>query len=140
MEQILTRINANRVGVTIAMSSILATWTAIFGEMTQIHKLLFAVILLDYVSGICAAIVNKNVSSTRAHIGIIKKTSIIALIAFSHQVDIYLGTSVICTGVAAFFVASEFMSVMENYKNIGLPIPDKLVKVMEVLSKKGSNG
>lgn len=135
MEHILTRINVNRVGVSITMAGLLATLTAVFGEITQIHKLLFAVMLLDYISGVSAAIVNKNVSSKKAHIGVIKKISIVALVAFSHQVDIYLGTNVVCTGVIAFFIANEFMSVMENYRNIGLPIPEKLVKVMDVFAK-----
>lgn len=135
MEHILTRINVNRVGVSIAMATVFATVTAVFGDITQIHKLLFAVMLLDYVSGVSAAIVNKSVSSKKAHIGVIKKISIIALVAFSHQVDVYLETYVVCTGVIAFFIANEFMSVMENYKNIGLPIPDKLVKVMDVFAK-----
>ena len=135
MEQILTRINVNRVGVSIAMATVFATVTAVFGEISQLHRLLFAVMLLDYVSGVSAAIVNKSVSSKKAHIGVIKKVSIVALVAFSHQVDIYLDTYVVCTGVIAFFIANEFMSVMENYKNIGLPIPDKLVKVMDVFAK-----
>lgn len=135
MEQILTRVNANRVGVSIAMAGFFATVTAIFGDITQIHKLLFSVMLLDYVSGVSAAIVNKSVSSKKAHIGVIKKVSIVALVAFSHQVDIYLETNVVCTGVIAFFIANEFMSVMENYRNMGLPIPDKLAKVMDVFAK-----
>ena len=135
MEHISTKVNVNRVGVSIAMASIFATVTAVFGEISQLHRLLFAVMLLDYVSGVSAAIVNKNVSSKKAHIGVIKKISIVALVAFSHQVDIYLGTNVECTGVIAFFIANEFMSVMENYRNIGLPIPDKLVKVMDVFAK-----
>jgi toxin secretion/phage lysis holin len=135
VEHILTKVNVNRVGVSIAMAGFFATVTAVFGDITQIHKLLFAVMLLDYVSGVSAAIVNKSVSSKKAHIGVIKKISIIALVAFSHQVDVYLGTYVVCTGVIAFFIANEFMSVMENYRNIGLPIPDKLVKVMDVFAK-----
>ena len=135
MEHILTRINVNRVGVSIAMATVFATVTAVFGEISQLHRLLFAVMLLDYVSGVSAAIVNKSVSSKKAHIGVIKKVSIVALVAFSHQVDIYLDTYVVCTGVIAFFIANEFMSVIENYRNIGLPIPDKLVKVMDVFAK-----
>lgn len=135
MEHILTKINVNRMGVNITVASILAIITAVFGEISQLHKLLFAVMALDYISGVSAAVVNKGVSSKKAHIGVIKKISIMALVAFSHQVDVYLGTYVVCTGVIAFFIANEFMSVMENYKNIGLPIPDKLVKVMDVFAK-----
>lgn len=135
MENILTKINVNRLGVSVVMATLVATWTALFGEMTQVHRLLFAVMILDYISGVSAAVVNKKVSSKKAHIGVIKKVSILALVAFGHQVDIYLGTTVLCVVVASFFTANEFMSVMENYRNMGLPIPDKLVKVMDVLAK-----
>lgn len=134
MEQILTRLNVSRLGVNLMSATIVAMGVAIFGEITQLHRVLFAAMVLDYVSGVAAAIVNKNVSSSKAHIGVIKKVAVIGMVAFAHQIDLYLGTAVVCSGAIAFFVANEFISIMENYRRLGLPVPEKLVKAMDVFS------
>jgi len=136
MQVVLRRINVSRLGVNLMVSTFVAMGVAIFGEITQLHMVLLYAMIIDYISGIFVAVINKSVSSSRAHVGVIKKVAILGMVAFAHQIDVYLGTSVICSGVIAFFIANESISLMENYKRLGLPVPQVLLKALEVFGNK----
>lgn len=138
MEQILTRLNINssRLGVNTVLAFFAGTASLFFGEITKLHEVLFAVMILDYLSGVSAAIVMKRLSSFRAHVGILKKIAILGLVAFSYHLDLLLNTGFLCSGVITFFIANEFISVAENYKILGLPMPEKLSAAIEVFATK----
>jgi toxin secretion/phage lysis holin len=120
------------VGVSAIVSILAAMSAALFGEFTQLHLILIYAMILDYLTGVLLAIINKKLSSSKAHFGVIKKVAILGMVAFAYQIDLYLQTTVICSGVIAFFIANESISLMENYKNLGLPVPQVLQKALEV--------
>lgn len=108
----------------------------IFGEMTPAFAVLIALMVLDFCTGLLHAIIEQKLNSKTCARGIMKKIFILALVAVAHLIDISLGKAV-CMGVVEFFyIANESMSIIENAGRAGLPVPEKLTKVLEQLNGK----
>lgn len=97
--------------------------------------------LLDMLSGIMRSFVTKSWNSTVGFSGVIKKFSIILLIGMAGAIE-YMVTSIgqdskglILIGVTSFFIVNEGISVLENFAQIGLPIPPFLYNALEKLHK-----
>lgn len=69
--------------------------------------------------------------------GIAKKVMILVLVAVGHILDVYvLGGGVVCrSAVIGFYIANEGISILENAGNLGIPLPKKLVAVLQQLKK-----
>ena len=100
---------------------------------------LIAFVVIDYLTGIMAAILEKRLSSEVGFRGIFKKVLIFSLVAVAHIVDSQLiqAGSAIRTAVIFFYLSNEGISIVENASKIGLPIPEKLKTVLEQLNKEG---
>lgn len=98
---------------------------------------LIAFVVLDYLTGIMAAVLEKQLSSTVGYRGIFKKVLIFFLVAVGHIIDTQLiqTGSAIRTAVIFFYLSNEGISILENTARIGLPIPDQLRSVLEQLNK-----
>ena len=128
---------AVRAGVMAMLAVMYASLSYFFGEITKLHEILFFVMALDYVTGIFVAIAQKKLHSLRAFVGVTKKVAILALVALSYQLDqLFGGDSMICGIVIGFFIANEFISVAENYKILGLPMPSAISNALSVIGKK----
>ena len=101
---------------------------------------LVAFVVLDYLTGIMAAILEKRLSSEVGFRGIFKKVLIFSLVAVAHIIDSQLiqTGSAIRTAVIFFYLSNEGISIVENASKIGLPIPVKLKTVLEQLNKEES--
>ena len=101
---------------------------------------LVAFVVIDYMTGIMAAILEKRLSSEVGFRGIFKKVLIFSLVAVAHIVDSQLiqTGSAIRTAVIFFYLSNEGISIVENASKIGLPIPEKLKTVLEQLNKEES--
>ena len=117
-------------------STLLTTVVYFLGGLDIALKTLLIFILLDYITGLCKAIVNKKVNSFIGVKGIIKKIGYIIVVALSVQLDNITGsTGALRTLVIYFFVANEGISVLENWGSIGLPLPKKIMETLEQLKK-----
>lgn len=98
---------------------------------------LVAFVVIDYLTGIMVAILEKRLSSEVGFRGIFKKVLIFSLVAVGHIVDSQLiqTGSAIRTAVIFFYLSNEGISIIENTAKIGLPIPEKLKTVLEQLNK-----
>ena len=98
---------------------------------------LVAFVVIDYLTGIMAAILEKRLSSEVGFRGIFKKVLIFSLVAVAHIIDSQLiqTGSAIRTAVIFFYLSNEGISIIENAAKIGLPIPDKLRSVLKQLNK-----
>lgn len=101
---------------------------------------LVAFITLDYITGVMLAIVERKLSSEVGFRGIFKKVLIFVMVSIGHIIDSkIIGTgSTIRTAVIFFYASNEGISILENATKLGLPIPGKLKKVLEQLSKEDS--
>jgi len=100
---------------------------------------LIAFVVIDYLTGIMVAVLEKRLSSEVGFRGIFKKVLIFSLVAVAHIVDSQLiqTGSAIRTAVIFFYLSNEGISILENTAKIGLPIPEKLRTVLEQLNKEG---
>ena len=98
---------------------------------------LLTFVIVDYLTGIMVAILEKKISSEIGFKGIFKKVLIFILVGIAHIIDFNLikNGSAIRTAVIFFYVANEGISIIENAAKIGLPVPDKLIAVLEQLKK-----
>lgn len=122
--------------INFVTSTLLTTVVYFLGGLDIALKTLLIFILLDYVTGLCKAIVNKKVNSIIGIKGIIKKIGYLVVVALSVQLDnITGGTGALRTLVIYFFVANEGISILENWGSIGLPLPKKIMETLEQLKK-----
>lgn len=100
---------------------------------------LISMVLLDYLTGVMCAILEKRLSSSIGYRGIFKKLSIFIMVAVAHIIDdqIIGDGSVLRTAVIFFYCANEGISLLENASKIGLPIPEKIKEVLVKLNEQG---
>ena len=98
-----------------------------------IALIVFAV--LDYITGVMCAIADRKLSSAVGFRGICRKVLIFALVGVGHILDTHVvGTgSALRTAVICFYLSNEGVSLLENASHLGLPVPEKLKKVLEQL-------
>ncbi len=92
-------------------------------------------VLIDYVTGVMCAVIDRKLSSAIGFRGIFKKVLIFALVGIGHILDAYvIGTgSVLRTAIIFFYLSNEGVSLIENAAHLGLPVPEKLKAVLEQL-------
>jgi len=100
---------------------------------------LVAFTVIDYLTGVMCAIVDKNLSSEIGAKGLFKKVLIFALVGIGHTIDMHLigDGSAIRTAVIFFFISNEGISLLENTARVGLPIPQKLKDILTQLHNEG---
>ena len=96
---------------------------------------LIAFVVIDYITGVMCAIVDKKLSSEVGFKGICKKVLIFILVGVGNIIDVQvLGQAgVLRTAVIFFYLSNEGVSLLENAGHLGLPIPAKLKAVLEQL-------
>lgn len=96
--------------------------------------------ILDYITGFMSAYIRKEISSATGFRGIAKKVFIMVLVAVGHVLDTrVIGDGTVCrSAVIGFYIANEGISILENSGKIGLPLPEKLLNVLEQLKNKDS--
>ena len=96
---------------------------------------LLAFVVIDYMTGVMCAIVDKKLSSAVGFKGICRKVLIFLLVGVANILDLHvIGTgSVLRTAVIFFYISNEGVSLLENAGHLGLPIPSKIKTVLEQL-------
>lgn len=107
----------------------------VLGGLDGFLYALLAFVVIDYITGLMCAVLDKKLSSEVGFRGIFKKVLIFALVAVGHIVDqnVIGDGSVIRTAVIFFYLSNEGISILENTVHIGLPVPQKLKDVLEQL-------
>lgn len=98
---------------------------------------LIAFVIIDYLTGLMVAVLERKLSSEVGFRGIFKKVLIFTLVGIGNIIDVHLikNGSAVRTAVIFFYISNEGISILENTAKIGLPIPEKLKKVLEQLDK-----
>ena len=96
---------------------------------------LLAFVVIDYITGVMCAVIDKKLSSEVGFKGIFKKILIFALVGVGHIIDTMIigAGSVLRTAIIFFYLSNEGISLIENAGHLGLPIPAKLKTVLEQL-------
>ncbi len=107
------------------------------GGFDELFKILIVFAIIDYASGLTAAWLNKEVSSSRGLRGIAKKTFLLALVVVAAKVDYMMaGNNFLRNTVIYALICNEGISILENCGRIGIPIPSPLFSALDKLKTK----
>lgn len=96
---------------------------------------LIAFAVVDYVTGVMCAIVDKKLSSSVGFKGIFRKVLIFVMVGIAHILDAQVigNGSVLRTAVIFFYISNEGVSLLENASHLGLPVPEAVKAVLKQL-------
>jgi len=103
---------------------------------------LIAFVVIDYITGVMCAVVDKKLSSAVGFKGIFKKVLIFILVGVANILDVYVigDGSVLRTAAIFFYISNEGVSLLENAAHIGLPVPESIKNVLEQLHNRSEKG
>ena len=121
--------------------------STLFGGWDAALTTLIIFMAIDYVSGvIVAGVFHKSSKSDtgglNSHIGwqgICRKGITLAIVLIACRLDLLIGTSYIKDAVIIAFCANELISIVENAGLMGLPIPNVIIKAIDVLKEKSDS-
>lgn len=122
--------------IIIKLSSAIGTFFVfLFGDFDFLLKTILALMLLDYITGVCKSFIQNKVNSSIGAKGIIKKVAYLCIIALSVLLDQLLNINGgLRTLVIISFIFNEMLSILENGSEMGIKIPKALYKSLEKLN------
>lgn len=122
--------------IQVVLSAIGAAMGWFLGEMDGLLTALVALMCVDYITGVAAAWVKRELSSRAGAQGIIKKIMILVLVGVAHIVDAHVigAGSAIRSAVVLWYISNEGLSVLENAGELGVPWPKKLKDALAQLN------
>lgn len=110
--------------------------------------ILILFMLSDYITGLIAAGINKELNFQKGFTGIAKKMYILILIGLvyameflaSYYMDFDIFGGHIGDGAAFAYIAIEFISITENGVKMGAPIPSFIQNLLKVVKDKTGEG
>lgn len=121
-----------------ALVSFLGTSIVYFiGGYDYSISLLVMFVVLDYITGLLAAIKRKEISSDVMYWGMIRKIFQFVVVGIGASLDILLGNEafVIRLLVIYYYIGMEGISLLENMVLLGVKVPQKLIDVLEQIKK-----
>ena len=125
--------------IKVVFGGIVAAVSGFLGGMDGVMYALILFITADYITGVASAVKQKKLSSEVGFWGLVRKCCILLLIGISHYIDkCVLGSGdVTRTVTAMYYIGNEGISVLENCTALGLPLPPKLIDVLEQIRNSG---
>ena len=128
-----------KTAVLAAIGTIGGGIAALFGGWTSAMTTLIIFMVIDYATGIIVAGVFHR--SGKSKIGALEsragfKGLILLILLVACRLDLMLGTGYIKDCVCIAFVVNETLSIIENAGLMGVPIPQVLIKAIDVLKAK----
>lgn len=109
----------------------------LFGGWNSLLGILIAFVVIDYITGIAAACIHGELSSSKGFRGIARKIMIFVIVAIAHLTDAAMGLeSALMMAAIFFYMGNELISILENAGRIGLPVPGILEKAIALLKEK----
>jgi len=114
------------------------------GGWDSLMQTLLIFMIIDYVSGWTVAAVfqnstktqNRGLESKAGLKGLIKKCMILLLVVAMQCVDVALKCDYIRNAAIIGFAANELISIVENAKLMGIPMPKVVYKAIDVMNEK----
>ena len=111
--------------------------TFIYSGDFNLITILCILMVIDIITGLAKAVKNKNLWSRKSLLGFARKILVFLIITVANLLDLLMnmnGTVVLAT--VTFYILNEVLSITENSAQIGIPLPEKLMEVIEVVNKK----
>jgi toxin secretion/phage lysis holin len=110
------------------------------GGLGMAFSVLLVLMLFDYITGLMAGYVQKELSSRIGLTGLFRKTYIIILIGCVYMIEktVIQSNGVVGDGIVVAYSIIEFLSIVENGGKLGVPL-GPLKNVIAVLKGKGES-
>lgn len=133
-----------KTAVLAAIGTIGGGIAALFGGWTSAMTTLIIFMVIDYATGIIVAGVfhrsgkskSGALESRAGFKGLCRKGMILLILLVACRLDLMLGTGYIKDCLCIAFVVNETLSIIENAGLMGVPIPQVLIKAIDVLKAK----
>lgn len=104
-------------------------------------EIMLIMVALDYITGMTKAFVLKNLNSYIGWKGICKKAGLFVAVIVAVQIECIIGQKeTIHNAVAFVIVANEAVSILENLIDIGVDVPEFLVKYIKKMKDSDKGG
>ncbi len=109
----------------------------VFGGMDSMLIILIVFMAFDFISGFTKAWVLKEFDSSKFYIGGVKKMGILVIVGVATQLDLLVAidTMALRTVTISYYIANEGFSILENWGQMGLPLPEPIRKALKKLRK-----
>ena len=113
----------------------------IFGGMDTMLSILIVFMTIDFISGFIKAWVLKEFDSSKFYIGGVKKIGILLIVAVAAQLDLLIAIdgAALRTVTVSYYIANEGFSILENWGEMGLPLPEPIKNALAKLRKDNKN-
>lgn len=121
-------------GYLMTIGAALAWLIGGFDSLVQIFVLF---IIIDYLTGLIKAWINKEMSSQKGLRGIVKKLALISLVVVAEKIDVLIsGNDFVRNTILYSLITNETISILENAGMMGLPIPKQFYQALDKLKGK----
>ncbi len=113
-----------------------ATLGSFLGGVDGLVIALIIFVVADYLTGVLCAAKQKTINSKKGFWGIMKKILIFALVGIANIIDVHViqTGAVLRASVIFFYLSNEGISILENMDCLGIPIPEKIRKIMKQIT------
>lgn len=110
----------------------------LFGDFDGLLGGLITFVIIDYITGVTAAIINKELSSNIGFKGILRKIVLFAVVAIAKILSYnILGVGLLIRdAVIGFYLFNEGISILENVKHMGVKVPDDVMNALSSVKDK----
>ena len=134
--------------ISAAVGLIGSAVTALFGGWSTGLVTLLIFMCIDYITGLIVAGVFKNspktangaLESRAGFKGLIRKGTALLAVLIGYRLDVLLGTVYVRDAVIIAFITNEVISITENAGLMGVPMPETLIKAIDILKGREENG
>lgn len=122
--------------------------TSLFGGWDDAIVTLLIFMAVDYITGLIVAGVfhasnkspNGSLESRAGWKGLCRNGVTLLVVLVATRLDMAIGTHYIRDAVVIAFVANEALSIIENAGLMGIPIPEVIIRMIDVLKKHSEDG
>lgn len=133
-----------KTGICSVVGAVGAAVAHFFGGWSSGLTTLLIFMAVDYISGLMVAgVFHKSPKTDSGALesrvgwkGLCRKCMTFVFVLIAYRLDLVLNTNYIRDAVIIAFVANELISIVENAGLIGLPLPEVIMKAIDILQSK----
>ncbi len=113
----------------------------LIGGYDSLVQILVTFIIIDYLTGLSKAWINKELNSQKGLRGIVKKLALISLVVVAEKIDFLIGgNDFVRNAIIYSLISNETISILENAGKMGIPIPKQFFQALDKLKSKTQEG
>ena len=133
--------------VCFAIGAIGSMIASLFGGWDASLQTLVIFMAIDYITGLIVAGVfhaspkteTGTLESRAGWKGLIRKGETLLIVLVACRLDAVIGSNFVRDAAVIAFVANETISIIENAGLMGLPIPEVIIKAVDILKQKAES-